>query len=455
MSARSSNSPRFSFWRACAVAAAVAVGSLVSTPAAYAADAKKAELSDAASAELGKLKELFAKNDLDGALTVIENLIKKSPPDSYDYAYANRSKLQVLHKKGEVVGLIGPIEETLRMGYFDADVKFVSEMQMFLVQLYFMQASSTKDEAQQKDWMGKAAGMLGKWFKFAPPPPETDSARYSEAVAMNANIFYQLGKTKEALDEVKRAMRYTVKPKENLYVLMFVCQQTLGDLEAAADTLELLVQINPKSKAFWTQLFAFYLSDKKDERTAWTRAIITQNRAIENGAMNTPKDYMTLFGLYYNMGEFGRAAEYLQDWLRTGKVENTEENWELLSYCYQLLRREDSVVKVLEAGSDKFPSGNLSFALANYYWYDGKYEKAIEAGLKAWKKGSLKTPGKVTIFLAQAYNEVRTLDPKYELTKKWAEEAMKFPGNEKDAKRLLDFIADMNAANEPVAPKKK
>lgn len=436
----------------CALLIAAAV---LGAPSASAADAKKLELSEEASVALGKLNQLRKENNLEGAMAVLDAFIAKAPKDSYDYAFSQKIKVQFLYQKQEMQKLIPPLEEMLRMGYFDTDVKFSLEMIMFLTQLYFVEAGGTKDEAAQKALMKKAVDWTAKWFKLAPPPPETPTDRYSEAIATNANALFQLGKTKEALAEVQRAMRYSVKPKDNLYVLQFVCQQSLGDIEAAAETLELLVVSSPKNKAYWTQLFAFYLSDKKDEKGAMLRAVVTQNRAIENGAMNGQKDYMILFGLYYNLGEYGRAAQNLQEWLRTGKVENVEENWEHLSYCYQLLRREDMVVKVLEEGSEKFPTGNLSFALANYYWYDGKYEKAIEAGLKAWKKGGLKFPGKASMFLAQAYNEVRNLDPDFNLTRKWVEEALKFPENQKEGKRMITFLDEVQGRNKvPDAPKK-
>lgn len=429
----------------------------------FAADAaRKAELTDAASADLGKIRTMVGEKKFENAMGAIDALIAKSPKDSYDYAFANRTKVQVLYQlestnaQPDFTKMIPVLEETLRMGYFDSDLKFAQEMTMFLVQLYFMQAGGTKDEAAQKAWMAKAETALGKWFKLAPQPPETPGERYAEAIQTNANILFQLGKTKEALAEIDRAMRYLIKPKDQMLVLKFVCQQMLGDLESAADTLELLVQINPKNKNYWSQLYAFYLADKKDERGAFLRAIVTQRRAIENGAMSSPKEYMSLFGLYYNLAEYGRAAESLTEWLDTGKVENTEENWELLSYCYQLLRREDSVVKVLEKGSSKFSTGNLSFSLASYYWYDGKYEKAIDAGLKAWEKGKLKNTARAAMFLAQAFNEVRPRDPDYVETRKWAEEAKKFPENQKEADRILRYIDELQGRNKPAEkPAKK
>ena len=159
--------------------------------------------------------------------------------------------------------------------------------------------------------------------------------------------------------------------------------------------------------------------------------------------MNGPADYMNVFGLYYRLEEYSRASQLLEGWIKAGKVEDSEENWELVSVCYANLRRDDAVRKVLDESRRRFKTGNLDFQLAQYLWYDGKYKEGLEVATTAWNKGGLKKAGRTALFLATANFEQRQYD-----------EAMKFFKIAKESgdveKRDLDRVGRILAEAEEI-----
>jgi tetratricopeptide (TPR) repeat protein len=81
--------------------------------------------------------------------------------------------------------------------------------------------------------------------------------------------------------------------------------------------------------------------------------------------MNTPKDRFNLIGIYFNHGQYEKAAELLEVNLKNGGIENDSKNWELLNYSYQQLERPLKGIEALKQATKFFPkNGQLEFMIA-------------------------------------------------------------------------------------------
>ena len=123
-----------------------------------------------------------------------------------------------------------------------------------------------------------------------------------------------------------------------------------------------------------------------------TRAILTIERAQTLGFMKTPKDNYTLVGIYFNVGQFGRATEVLHAGLRDGSIDNDQKNWELLISCYQQAERPFQAIEAAKEGAKKFKSGQLDFQAAQICYSLNKPEESYKFLTTAIDKGGIDKP---------------------------------------------------------------
>ena len=304
----------------------------------------------------------------------VDSLIQTLKLTGYDFAYINQLKANLYIKSGQNLMAIKPIEDSLVGDYFPKEA--LNGMNLALAQLYMQDAGTTADDKHREKRLAQTRARLDQWFATNKEPllgaPEMPA--YSDALSLYANCLYFLKEYKASYEQSKKLVRLSVEPNDQAWILLFAAQQESGDNAAAAETFELFVQKFPKKKDIWLQLTQAYLSSDQP-----LRAILTYQRAQSNGFMNSPSDYMNIFGLYYRLEEYSRAAELLEGWIKTGKVEDTEDNWDLVGACFSNLRREDRVRAVFEGARKRFKTGNLDFQLAQFLWYDGKYKEGLEA----------------------------------------------------------------------------
>ena len=369
------------------------------------AAAPQYELSNAASDEIGPIREDLKSDDPQKCLELLKKIdaaIIKLKLKEYDLAYFNQIKFTLLVKSGQPLKAIQPLEDLLSGDYFPKDAQL--GMTLALAQLYMQDAGTTSSEKQREQRLAQARTRLEKWFAAVPEPVlgSDKMTMYADATSLYANCLYFLKEYKMAYETSKKLVRLSIEPNDQAWILLFAAQQESGNNAEAAETFEMFIRKFPEKKDYWLQLTQAYLSSDQA-----VRAILSYQRAQSYGFMNKQADYMNVFGLYYRLEEYSRASQLLESWIKSGKVEDNEDNWELVSVCFQNLRREDAVRKILDESRKRFKTGNLDFQLAQYLWYDGKYKDGLEVATTAWKKGGLKKPGRTALFLATANFEQR------------------------------------------------
>jgi cytochrome c-type biogenesis protein CcmH/NrfG len=370
--------------------------------------AQAPELSSVASDAIGPIREDLKSEDpqkYPELLRKLDGMIATLKLTGYDLAYINSIKVNLLIKSGQPLKAIQPLEDTLVGNYFPKDVQL--GMTLALSQLYMQDAGLTNDTKLREKRLGQARARLETWFAAVPEPllGGANMQSYIDAMSLYANCLYFLKDYQKSYETSMRLVRLSIEPNDQAWVLLFAAQQEAGKNAEAAETFELFIRKFPNKKDFWLQLTQAYLSSNQS-----LRAILSYQRAQEHGFMTSPSDYMNVFGLYYRLDEYSRASQLLESWIKSGKVEDSEENWETVSYCMANLRRDDAVRTILDSARKRFKTGNLDFALAQYLWYDGKYKEGLEAATIAWKKDGLKKKGRTALFLATANFEQRNYD---------------------------------------------
>jgi len=409
---RPSRQRRFVHARSLLCLGAILVGGALLPATARAATSEPAtpapELSNSISEAIATIRPLLEADDpktYPELQRKLDEIISKYKPQGYDLAYINQLKVRVLIGSDQGPKAVAPLESILSGNYFPKDAQL--GMVFILAQLYMQEAGSTSDVKVQEQRLKQARQQLESWFAATPEPMlgASNLSMYCDATALYANCLFFLKDFKKSYETAKNLVRLSIEPSDQSWVLLFAAQQEAGLNAEAADTFELFIRKFPNRKDYWMQLTQAYLSSDQP-----LRAILTYQRAQEHGFMNSRSDYMNVFGLYYRLEEYSRASELLESWIKTGKVDDSEENWELVSVCFANLRRDDAVRTVLNESRTRFKTGNLDFQYAQYLWYDGKYKDGLAAATDAWKKGGLKKPGKTALFLATANFEQRNID---------------------------------------------
>lgn len=399
-------------------------------------------LTDATSEVLPKYKLAVEAKNYEAALAILEAQQAKVPGDSFDAALLFQIKVQTLLQKGDFSKAIEPLEKGLALSetkipsYYDE--RITREFLFFLAQLYLQEAATSKNKAATASLYEKADNTMGRWLKQNPKSNADAQLIYSQLLygrALQDPDHPDLAIIRRALEQVEIGLRLATRPKDIFYLLKLVCLQQLDRNAEAIEFLELMVKQKPDSANYWQQLAALYLGAGQD-----LRAILSIERAQANGLMHAPKDHFNLIGIYFNIGQFAKAAELLEAGLHNGDVENETKNWELLALAYNQLERPLQAIEALKSATKAFPkSGQLEFMVAQAYHALDKPEGALPHLQAAVAKGGLSKPHSVYLFLAYVAYELKKFDIALEAAKKAAE----FPDGKKDAQNMIKAVEEI------------
>lgn len=385
------------------------------------------QLSERIGEELGKLQPMIDAKNWDGAVGLIVRLNNSAAPNSYDQAFLSDILAKLYLQKGDYDKSIAPMETALRLsdtyGYFEK--KNVGMMLDYLSKIYYQEGTASKSPAIQQQYLTKATMYLERIITESPPSADTmlfyTSLLYNRAVLNPDKIDQAL--LNKAKINAEKSLLLSNHPKENFYVILLATLQQQGDFKRASEYYELLVKRYPSNKNYWQQLMATYvtMSSDGDEKVALAnnlRAAVTIERAQTLGFLNTPKDNFNLIGIYFNMGQYGKATELLHNGLKNGLIENTQKNWELLAYSYQQVNRESQAIEALNDATKFYPkSGQLEFQIGQIYYSLDQLSDSYKHLKLATEKGGLEKPASAYSFLAYLCFELGKLEEALDVIK--------------------------------------
>jgi Tfp pilus assembly protein PilF len=395
------------------------------------ADLPAKELTEATQGSMEKLRLAMEAKDYGSCLTIIDGLLPKVSPTSFDTYLLSQIKVQVLLGQNKLVEAIPALEVVLALSEGNPnfyDSKTYLDYLNLLAQLYYQRAAAFKVVAEQKAGYDQALGVLKRWFAKS-PTTSPDSRLFA------ASLLYQIAtadggkadvvRIREAIEQAREGILLSVKPTNQLILLLVACHLQIEETAKAAEFLEMLVEVEPKSEQAWSQLHSIYLassSDAKDpaeSKRLSVRALNTLDRAQKNGILVSTKDNYTRVAILFNLQQFTRAAGLLEKGLSDGSLENSKRNWELLSSAYQQTNKEEKALDAMSRAVAKFPSdGALEFSLAQLLYSNEKVELAYARAEAALVKG-LEKPGQAKVYLAYLAYELQ----RYDDAKKWVDQA--------------------------------
>lgn len=417
-------------------------------------DKREYSFSDATSEVLPKYKAAIDAKTYDAALALLDAQIAKVPADSYDAAMLLQLKTQTLLTKGDFSKALDSTEKALALSnaktptYFDERV--TKDLTFFLIQLFVQEAVQTKVPGAAGKLFEKADIAFKQWLKLVP-------ASNADAQLLYAQLLYSWAVQNpenpdkkliaRALEETEKGMHLAIRPKDTFYVLKLAALQQLGRTQETAEMFELLIKQKPESSTYYQQLAATYLglagqpgTSAADAEIYNIRAALTIERAQAQGHMNTPQHSFNLIGIYFNMGQFEKAADLLEAGLKAGTVEKELKNYELWALALQQLQQPMKSIDALKTASKAFPtSGQVEFLIAQAYHGLENSEEALKHLQAAVAKGNLAKPHSVYLFLAYVAYELKKFDIALEAAKK----AQATPEGAKDGANMVKAIEDI------------
>jgi len=415
-----------------------------------------AQLDPATSETLSKVKDMTDTKNWDAAIGMLLTLQANVGPTSYDYAIVTEVIAKLYMQKGDYTKALATMEATVRLSdsYDYLEAKETEELVYYLALMYNQEAANLKSIAMQGQYLSKSTDYARRWLDHndkGPQDPQTVEVRlfycnvlYNRAVLNPTTV--DLRMMKECQAAIQEALLTINHPRETFYVLLLAAYQQEGNFARAAEILELLVKQYPTKKDYWAQLVPIYLNlgfDKNEEkaRDFNIRAIVTMERAQALGFMRTPKDNYTLVGLYFNVGQFGKATELLYTGLKRGTIESEQANWELLAYSYQQVDKPFQAIEVLKEAGAHFPkTGQLDYQIAQIYYSLDKPKEAYDSLVASVAKDHLEKAYMVYNFLAYVSYELTKFDEALVAVNK----AIASPGSEHETQlpRLKQAIED-------------
>lgn len=410
--------------------------------------------SDETSEGLQKFKTAMEAKDSKGAMAIIDGLLAKAAPDSYDAAYLLVQKSQLYVQAGEYSKALEPMERGIALSDSKNPTFFeerqTREIYYFLVQLYFQEASQTKNVTLALSFFDKAEKAFEKWRKLSKDVPADAQFLYVQLLVSHAMATSTPDKAMliRALKEIETGLLLSTRPKENLYVFKLICLQQLDRTNETVDMLELLVKLKPDNAGFWSQLFSTYVNlagslpanEGALAKTYYVRSIVTMERAQTNGHMTAAKDNQNLISIYFNIGQYEKSAELLEAGLQKGTIDSDQKNYELLALSYQQLERPLKGIDALKRAAKAFPtSGEIELRIGQAYNGVEKPEEALPHFQAAITKGGLAKPYQAHLSIAFTAYSLK----QYDVALAAAKKATEYPEAARDAQNMVKALEDI------------
>ncbi|KXU35591.1 hypothetical protein AXK11_00660 [Cephaloticoccus primus] len=378
--------------------------------------------SERAANDLAKIQPLIDGQDWNGVVELMQTILRYAAPNSFDQALANDILSKAYLQLGDYATSLPPLELAYNLGATNSffDEKSQLERLYLLAQLYYQEASTVKVPSTQAEYLTKAIERIEQWISLQDEPSQDGrmfyiSLLYNQATRNPENI--DMAFLKKAQEQCYLALNSELAPKESLYLILIATLQQEGDFKRTTEYLELLAKQYPTKATYWQQLFATYSNlsveaKRPEESESYSlRAILTLERAQALGFMNTPKDNYNLVGIYFNIGQFGKATDLLHAGLRSGAIEPDIKKWELLAYSFLQVNRELTAIEVLKEAIQAFPeSGQLDNQIAQIYYSLNQSEQSYRYLNSALAKGGLDNIGAVHYFKAYICFELQKFD---------------------------------------------
>ena len=353
------------------------------SPAAFAADKPKQELSRVIAKEMTAAQKAMAASQWSEALKNLEAAeASKGPLSTYDKKTIAEFKGICYVRLNNLKAAQTSYEQALATGGYTPD-----ELPK-TYRLLFQLAATNKSDAKAIEY-GKQAADAG-------------SATDDDLLIMS-QLYYQQKDCKnsavwgdKAIAAFKKAGQ---QPKEVLYQIKLQCASDANDTNAMKAGLYDLVRLTNKT-SYWNNLIRLERQDERDDHNT----LMIYRIMFDTNSMNADTDYIEMAQLLGDAGLPGEAQAVLEKAMSSGalKDEHKERTSRLLTALKTRADADKKGLPQLDAEAQKNPAGQLDVKLGEVYFGAGDYQNAATAISRGIGKGQVKQLDEAYVYLGRA-----------------------------------------------------
>lgn len=374
---------------------------------------KKLGLSKQVSEKLTAAYELFDQGNADGALEVVDALVKRRKLKPPEMAHIHRFRGYIFADKGKYDKAVEEWEKSLTFHGLAPNTE--QDLIYSLAQMY-----------TQLDKFDKALDLINQWFATAENPKP-------DAYFLKGMILVQQEKFKEAAEPVAKAIELADKPKESWLTTQGVIHSNLQEFDKVEEILAKLVEIAPQKMKYWTQLAAVQNHLGKEEK-----ALATMGIAYEAQILKGDKQLRLLASLLFLQQQPYYCAKVIDDALASGAIKADSNAYRLISNCFIAARENEKAFAPLAKAGELSPDADMYMLLGQMYLQRDKFAPALEALQKALAKAKPEQRGSVHLLIGIGHIGTEQLDE----AERNFKAALADPKVKKGAESYLKFIED-------------
>ena len=283
----------------------------------------------------------------------------------------------------------------------------------------------------------QAISWMDKYFADVIKPPANSYAAY-------ASMKYNSENLRGSICPAYMALKLGSSSKKPLYSMLFGAHIKLNDNAGAEVIGEEMVELYPKEKSVYNNLFAVY-----SRRGKQADMLALAELARMNGIWTEETNYKQLSALFANNKTPRLAAERLKEGIDKGAVESNEDNWKRVADNYFFAKDLDNAVDAYAKASSFTSSGKYDYKVAIMYQDRDNYNKAVEMYQSAIRKGGLKDGDMGYAYMNLGVSQFRLGQESAAVNT--MKQAAKYSKVAKNANAYIKYIGDLKKMKESIA----
>ncbi|AKS40858.1 tetratricopeptide repeat protein [Wenzhouxiangella marina] len=332
---------------------------------------------------LERIYEMIGEENYAEAYPELESLLERTERDDYEQAIVLQAMGHVRYTQDRPLEALAHFQRAVELNSMPNAQQF--EMIMLIANIYY-----------QLDRFQDALDQLDLWFCVTPP----DQTNVAEVWVMKASLHAQKDEFQQSLDAIDRAISLSDEPKEQWYQLKLAMHLELNEYAEGIDTLKILIPMSPETKNYWLQMAALYMELNNEEQSKATLAL-----AYRRGLLDRQSEFMQLASLLQMQDSPRQAAEVMEDGLARGIIEGTRRNWEMVGGAWYEARELDKALTAYEQAGGMAEDGKIDVQRGFLLIDLERWEEARDALSRAIQLGGLSESdeGNAHLLLGMAY----------------------------------------------------
>jgi len=334
------------------------------------------------SSEIGQIvleaQEALNSDNFAESVNQLTRALERGPSD-YERGIILQMRGQAYYQMDQTMRAVSDWEQALRVPTVTAEER--NQLTVNIGQIYIIEGR-----------FQEGARLLEEWLRNNPPR--------ENILMMLASAYAQNDQFREALPHAEQAFEMANPKERKHFDLLNYLYSSLNMPERQADIIRQMLNRWPEDKNLWNAWVSMLAEGGRGEEAFEVNKIM-----YVNGMLNTENDILRLVQ-YYSFYEVPyRGAQILEREINAGRVEQDQQNMELLINLWRQAREYDEAIPALEQAAAAAPDGELYEQLCEAYYSEAQYNEAETACRNALNKGGVDRPGDLWVLIGNSLYE--------------------------------------------------